>query len=48
MNSVMWENKAVQENKATLVSRGINIIEPDYGDQACGEVGVEECRILML
>ena len=39
MNSVMWENKAVQENKATLVSRGINIIEPDYGDQACGEVG---------
>ena len=40
MNSVMWENKAVQENKATLVSRGINIIEPDYGDQACGEVGV--------
>ena len=40
MNSVMWENKAVQENRATLVSRGINIIEPDYGDQACGEVGV--------
>ena len=40
MNSVMWENKAVQENKATLVTRGINIIEPDYGDQACGEVGV--------
>tara|TARA_B100000925_G_scaffold259512_1_gene215115 strand:- start:860 stop:2095 length:1236 start_codon:yes stop_codon:yes gene_type:complete len=40
MNSVMWENKAVQENKSTLVSRGINIIEPDYGDQACGEVGM--------
>jgi len=40
MNSVMWENKAVQENKATLLARGINIIEPDYGDQACGEVGV--------
>ena len=40
MNSAMWENKAVQENRATLVSRGINIIEPDYGDQACGEVGV--------
>ena len=39
MNSVMWENKAVQENKETLLARGINIIEPDYGDQACGEVG---------
>ena len=40
MNSIMWTNKAVQENKITLVARGINIIEPDYGDQACGEVGV--------
>lgn len=39
MNSVMWANKAVEENKKILNERGVGIIEPEYGDQACGEIG---------
>jgi phosphopantothenoylcysteine decarboxylase/phosphopantothenate--cysteine ligase len=39
MNRVMWANKATQANIATLVSRGIKILGPDSGNQACGEVG---------
>ena len=37
MNRVMWANKATQANVATLQARGIRIIGPDKGDQACGE-----------
>ncbi len=40
MNRLMWENIATQENLNTLLSRGIQVIEPDSGEQACGEVGV--------
>ncbi len=40
MNRVMWANKATQVNVETLVSRGIRILGPDSGNQACGEVGV--------
>ncbi|HEY2677086.1 MAG TPA: bifunctional phosphopantothenoylcysteine decarboxylase/phosphopantothenate--cysteine ligase CoaBC [Steroidobacteraceae bacterium] len=39
MNRVMWANKATQANIATLVSRGIGILGPASGNQACGEVG---------
>jgi phosphopantothenoylcysteine decarboxylase / phosphopantothenate---cysteine ligase len=39
MNHVMWNNAAVQANRATLEGRGIAIIGPDYGSQACGETG---------
>lgn len=39
MNKVMWANAAVQSNKDTLVDRGVRILGPDSGSQACGEVG---------
>jgi phosphopantothenoylcysteine decarboxylase/phosphopantothenate--cysteine ligase len=39
MNHVMWSNPAVQANRATLVHRGVEIIGPDSGSQACGETG---------
>ncbi len=39
MNHVMWNNPAVQANRTTLEGRGIAIIGPDYGSQACGETG---------
>jgi phosphopantothenoylcysteine decarboxylase/phosphopantothenate--cysteine ligase len=39
MNRVMWANKATQANVEILISRGIRILGPDSGNQACGEVG---------
>lgn len=39
MNRVMWANAAVQANVATLVARGVTLLGPDEGDQACGETG---------
>jgi phosphopantothenoylcysteine decarboxylase/phosphopantothenate--cysteine ligase len=40
MNRVMWANKATQSNISVLESRGIRILGPAAGNQACGEVGV--------
>ncbi|MDH3586179.1 MAG: bifunctional phosphopantothenoylcysteine decarboxylase/phosphopantothenate--cysteine ligase CoaBC [Gammaproteobacteria bacterium] len=39
MNRVMWANPAVQSNRETLEERGIQILGPDVGSQACGETG---------
>ena len=39
MNRVMWANAAVQANRETIEERGIRILGPAEGDQACGEVG---------
>jgi len=39
MNSVMWENRATQDNVALLVRRGVRMLGPGVGDQACGETG---------
>ncbi len=39
MNRVMWANKATQANVAALISRGVRVLGPDSGNQACGEVG---------
>ena len=39
MNRVMWANKATQANVDILSSRGIRILGPGSGNQACGEVG---------
>ena len=39
MNRVMWANAATQANVATLQQRGVRILGPAAGDQACGEVG---------
>jgi len=40
MNHVMWANPATVANVATLQQRGIRILGPAQGDQACGEVGI--------
>ena len=52
MNTTMWLDKSTQENFQTLVSRGINFIGPDEGEQACGDVGpgrlVEPEKIIEL
>ena len=39
MNNKMWSNSATQDNLVTLRSRGIQMIGPAAGDQACGEQG---------
>ncbi len=39
MNHVMWSNPAVQSNVRLLEERGMHMLGPDYGDQACGETG---------
>ena len=39
MNRLMWANAATQANVATLRTRGIHILGPGAGSQACGEVG---------
>ncbi len=39
MNRVMWANPAVQANRTTLEERGMQILGPDHGSQACGETG---------
>jgi phosphopantothenoylcysteine decarboxylase/phosphopantothenate--cysteine ligase len=39
MNHVMWANPAVQKNRETLAERGVHILGPDAGSQACGETG---------
>ena len=40
MNRFMWSNLATQENIATLVTRGVRLLGPDAGEQACGEIGL--------
>jgi phosphopantothenoylcysteine decarboxylase / phosphopantothenate---cysteine ligase len=39
MNQAMWANAAVQANRATLEARGVRLLGPGVGDQACGETG---------
>jgi phosphopantothenoylcysteine decarboxylase/phosphopantothenate--cysteine ligase len=39
MNRLMWANAATQDNVATLRSRGVAILGPGEGEQACGETG---------
>jgi phosphopantothenoylcysteine decarboxylase/phosphopantothenate--cysteine ligase len=40
MNQAMWSNTATQHNIQILKQRGIAIIGPDVGIQACGEQGL--------
>jgi phosphopantothenoylcysteine decarboxylase/phosphopantothenate--cysteine ligase len=35
MNVNMWENRALQENLATLIERGYHFVEPGVGELAC-------------
>ncbi len=39
MNRQMWANPATRDNAALLGQRGIRLLGPGEGDQACGEVG---------
>lgn len=39
MNQQMWRNPATQANIATLQSRGVRILGPAEGEQACGDKG---------
>lgn len=39
MNRLMWQHPATQENINSLRQRGVHIIPPALGEQACGEVG---------
>jgi phosphopantothenoylcysteine decarboxylase/phosphopantothenate--cysteine ligase len=39
MNRVMWSHPAVRANCAVLKSRGVRLLGPAEGDQACGETG---------
>lgn len=40
MNTNMWNHKATQANIEKLRDYGYQIIEPDSGDLACGDIGV--------
>lgn len=39
MNQQMWQNAASMHNMQTLAERGVHILGPDAGEQACGEIG---------
>jgi phosphopantothenoylcysteine decarboxylase / phosphopantothenate---cysteine ligase len=39
MNQAMWANAATQANRALLEARGVRLLGPAEGDQACGDVG---------
>jgi phosphopantothenoylcysteine decarboxylase/phosphopantothenate--cysteine ligase len=39
MHTEMWEHAAVQDNLATLRRRGVQIVEPEWGRLAGGDVG---------
>ena len=39
MNHAMWVHPATQANVATLRARGVELLGPAVGDQACGETG---------
>ena len=40
MNRLMWDNAATKENMEVLRQRGIHILGPGAGGQACGETGL--------
>jgi phosphopantothenoylcysteine decarboxylase/phosphopantothenate--cysteine ligase len=39
MNRLMWANAATQDNLRTLQQRGVRLLGPGSGAQACGEIG---------
>ena len=40
MNKEMWDSEATRENIKILKDRGVLILGPDEGEQACGELGI--------
>ena len=39
MNQAMWRHAATRANVALLVGRGVTMLGPDEGEQACGDTG---------
>lgn len=39
MNQQMWANEATTQNVATLTQRGLTMLGPAAGEQACGDLG---------
>lgn len=39
MNQAMWAKPSTQQNTQLLKQRGVSLLEPDVGMQACGETG---------
>ncbi len=39
MNRLMWAHPATQKNVEILIARGVEMIAPEAGEQACGETG---------
>jgi phosphopantothenoylcysteine decarboxylase / phosphopantothenate---cysteine ligase len=39
MNRLMWSHPATRDNTARLAARGVRVLGPAAGDQACGETG---------
>ena len=39
MNQQMWQHPATQRNLMSVTERGVRVIGPGAGDQACGETG---------
>lgn len=39
MNQAMWRHPATRANVALLTARGVKVLGPASGDQACGDVG---------
>ena len=39
MNQAMWAKPSTQQNTQLLKQRGVSLLEPDVGLQACGETG---------
>lgn len=39
MNAQMWAHASVQENLTVLRQRGVRLVGPAHGSQACGDVG---------
>jgi phosphopantothenoylcysteine decarboxylase / phosphopantothenate---cysteine ligase len=39
MNRLMWANPATRDNVRRLAARGVALLGPGTGDQACGETG---------
>ena len=40
MNPTMWHHPATEANIAILKNRGVEVIDPDLGEVACGDVGM--------
>ncbi len=40
MNRLMWQHPATQHNIELLKQRGVRVLGPGFGKQACGEIGL--------